>query len=131
VKLVCFNAERLGGINADGRIVDLTALAQPLPGHTLQQMIEKVMLGWADIKPVFEQELGSQRRLEPDEVTLMPPVPAPSKILCYGLNFLEFGRIPPLDKEIFLTSTPTLACGHRLRGEEGDSYSAMQETPLV
>ena len=30
-----------------------------------------------------------------------------------------------------LTSTPTLAFGHRLRGKEGDSYGAMQEKPLA
>ena len=108
MKLVCFNTERLGGMNADGRIVDLTALAQPLPGHTIQQVIEKVMLGWADFKPVFEHALATQRGLDPDEVALMPPVPAPSKILCYGLNFLEFGKIPPLDKEIFIKATSSL-----------------------
>ena len=30
-----------------------------------------------------------------------------------------------------LTSTRTLAFGHRLRGKEGDSYGAMQEKPLA
>ena len=30
-----------------------------------------------------------------------------------------------------LTSTSTLAFGHRLRGKEGDSYGAMQEKPLA
>ena len=29
----------------------------------------------------------------------------------------------------FLTSSPTLAFGHRLRGKEGDSYGATHETP--
>ena len=74
MKLVCFNAERLGAINAEGRIVDLTALAQPLPGHTLQQVVEKVMLGWAEFKPAFEHALATQKGLEPDSVALMPPV---------------------------------------------------------
>ena len=32
---------------------------------------------------------------------------------------------------LYVTSTPTLAFGHRLRGKEGDSYGAMQEKPLA
>jgi hypothetical protein len=30
-----------------------------------------------------------------------------------------------------LTSSPTLAFGHRLRGKEGDSYGATHELPLA
>ena len=32
-------------------------------------------------------------------------------------------------KHEYLTSSPTLAFGHRLRGKEGDSYGATHEKP--
>lgn len=108
MKLVCFNRERLGAINGNGLVVDVTDLIHPLPGHSLQQIIEIAMTGWDRFKPEFEKAISARPGLDPLEVRLMPPVPAPSKILCYGLNFLEFGKIPPLDKEIFIKATSSL-----------------------
>ncbi len=58
-------------------------------------------------------ELGPSRPL--DEVTLLPPVPNPGKILCVGLNYLphilETGRAKP-EKPTIFTRYPDSVVGH-------------------
>ena len=108
MKLVCFNDTRLGVVSHDEQVVDVTDLAEPLPGHNLQQIVEKVLSHWAELQPKFEVALNSRSRVSLASVALMAPVPEPSKILCYGLNFTEFGMVPALDKEIFLKPASSL-----------------------
>ena len=47
-----------------------------------------------------------------------------------GVGMLGMLRIQALSGD-FLTSSPTLAFGHRLRGKEGDSYGATHEKSLA
>jgi 2-keto-4-pentenoate hydratase/2-oxohepta-3-ene-1,7-dioic acid hydratase in catechol pathway len=50
-----------------------------------------------------------------DDVTLLPPIPNPDKILCVGLNYIshikEGGREPP-PKPIIFTRFPNSQVGH-------------------
>ena len=108
MKLACFNNTHLGIVSDDEQIIDVTDLAEPLPGHNLQQIVEKVLLNWSQFQPTFEAALKDRAGVPIDSVSLMSPIPAPSKILCYGLNFSEFGMVPPLDKEIFIKPASSL-----------------------
>lgn len=111
MKLVCFNHDRLGAVKPDGSVCDVTHVAKGLPSHTLQELLEAVMGNWKELGPAIgkEAERGTGQPL--DSIRLLPSIPSPSKILCYGLNFLEFGKTPPLDKEIFIKAS-TAALGH-------------------
>jgi 2-keto-4-pentenoate hydratase/2-oxohepta-3-ene-1,7-dioic acid hydratase in catechol pathway len=108
MKLACFNNTHLGLVDNDDQIVDVTDLAEPLAGHNLQQIVEKVLGHWPSIRPKFEAALKLRKGVPIHTVSLMAPVPAPSKILCYGLNFSEYGMVPPLDKEIFIKPASSL-----------------------
>lgn len=46
-----------------------------------------------------------------------------------GAGYWFARRLPQGGDMGFLTSSPTLAFGHRLRGKEGDSYGATHEKP--
>ncbi|MFH1604677.1 MAG: fumarylacetoacetate hydrolase family protein [Pseudomonadota bacterium] len=102
MKLVCFNDDRLGVVKPDGSVCDVTHVAKGLPSHTVEELLEAVISNWKELGPAFgkEAEKGSGQAL--DSIRLLSSVPSPSKIMCYGLNFLEFGRTPPLDKDIFM-----------------------------
>lgn len=102
MKLACFNHTRLGIVSNDDQIIDVTDIAEPLPGHTLQQIVEIVLSTWPEKQPKFEEALKRRAGVALHTVALLSPIPEPSKILCYGLNFSEYGMIPPLDKEIFI-----------------------------
>ena len=74
----------------------------------------------ADLKSVLasgavEELEGKGRAVPLDEVTLLPPIPNPDKILCIGLNYLphilETGRAKPDYPSIF-TRYPESVVGH-------------------
>ena len=53
-------------------------------------------------------------------------------LIALSWTYIAFGEMPVVAGLFYgLTSIPTLAVGHRLRGKEGDSYGAMQEKPLA
>ncbi|MEI6405810.1 MAG: fumarylacetoacetate hydrolase family protein [Actinomycetes bacterium] len=108
MKLACFNHTHLGVVSDDEKIIDVTDLAEPLAGHNLQQIVEKVLSNWTLMQPKFEAALKSRPGVPINTVSLLSPIPEPSKILCYGLNFSEFGMVPPLDKEIFIKPASSL-----------------------
>ncbi|MEI6838085.1 MAG: hypothetical protein WCK56_09845, partial [Alcaligenaceae bacterium] len=90
MKLACFNHTHLGVVSDDEKIIDVTDLAEPLAGHNLQQIVEKVLSNWTLMQPKFEAALKSRPGVPINTVSLLSPIPEPSKILCYRLNFSEF-----------------------------------------
>ena len=87
MKLACFNDTHLGVVTADERIIDVTDLAEPLPGHTLQQIVEKVLSSWGQMQPIFEAALKNRVGVPIQTVALLSPIPEPSKILWHGSPF--------------------------------------------
>jgi 2-keto-4-pentenoate hydratase/2-oxohepta-3-ene-1,7-dioic acid hydratase in catechol pathway len=79
--------------------------------------------GHADLKAVIAADAvgalaGPALRLALADVTLLPPIPAPEKILCIGLNYLphilETGRPKPDYPSIFVRY-PDSVVGHGRR----------------
>ena len=90
-----------GILKAEG-VVDLGSRAPGLK-HAL----------WATTSLAEEAARHANFKLE--DVTLLPPIPDPEKILCVGLNYMshikEGGREPP-PKPIIFTRYPNSQVGH-------------------
>lgn len=90
MRLVSFatNGRERIGIRRGGKVVDVTSVDDTLP-DTLLELITTV--------PDYESRLAALSRdsdhlLNLDEVTLLPPIGRPGKILCLGLNYVEHAR---------------------------------------
>lgn len=68
----------------DGRLRGLTATDKAYPG-TLDRLVAGGMQALAEASAV----LGKGRELDPDVITFLPPLGAPGKIICVGLNYAE------------------------------------------
>lgn len=112
MKLVSFS--RLGscgfGAVVDGGVVDLTDKLAP-DVTTLKQAIAFDLL---DIAADFIQDRAADFRLS--DITFLPVIPDPAKILCVGLNYkkhvAETGR-PDADYPTIFTRYPDSQIGHR------------------
>ncbi len=98
MKFVCFNTKpqaagagkrfRIGAIS-DGRIADLTPSVLP-SGLTDAEVLRCYDLALDFITPAAEAlESGGLPMFEFEEVILEAPIPAPRKIICIGLNYLD------------------------------------------
>lgn len=76
---------RLAAILDDGRLVDLGSTHQDLPSCIMEfaAVADDALIALA------EKQIPSGTPFSADEVQLLPPVPAPSKILCVGLNYAD------------------------------------------
>lgn len=95
MKLVSFrrpDGEASWGVAKDAGIVDL--------GHCAKNLLDAL---WATAS--LADMAAGPASFQLDDVTLLPPIPNPDKILCIGLNYtshiLEGGREPPRKPIVF------------------------------
>jgi 2-keto-4-pentenoate hydratase/2-oxohepta-3-ene-1,7-dioic acid hydratase in catechol pathway len=87
MKLVTFKAagaDRVGVLDEDG-VVPLEALVADVPAD----MIGVIAAGAPLLAEAAKALAGGASHLPLAEVTLLPPIPRPGKILCLGLNYVE------------------------------------------
>lgn len=108
MKLVSFTASGQASYGAlvKGGILDLSRrLGRLFP--TLRAAIARGELGH-----VAEEVRSGRPDFELDQVTLLPPIPHPDKIICAGRNYrahaAEAGGPPPENPQVFLRLTNTL-----------------------
>ena len=86
MKLVTYRnngSEHIGAV-VDGEVVDILSADGSLP-HSVLRILEEDALD--AVSRAVEGGLGKRAAL--NSVTLMSPVPRPSKIVCVGLNYLD------------------------------------------
>ena len=86
MKLVTYRnngSEHIGAV-VDGEVVDILSADGSLP-HSVLRILEEDALD--AVSRAVEGGLGKRTAL--NSVTLMSPVPRPSKIVCVGLNYLD------------------------------------------
>ena len=104
MKLLSFThagASSWGAVARDGRIVDLARCADPVI-PTLREAIAQ--LGVDGIQKRLDGVPASARTLAFEDVSLLPVIPDPRKIICIGLNY-EAHRIEAKRAEV---ANPTL-----------------------
>jgi len=98
MKFICFNTKpqptgsgkryRIG-VLSEGRVADLTPALLPM-GLTDAEVLRCYDMALDFITPAAEAlNSGGLPMFELDEVTLEAPIPAPRKIICIGLNYLD------------------------------------------
>lgn len=95
----------------DGRLRGLTATDKAYPG-TLDRLVAGGMPALAEASAV----LGRGRELDPDAITFLPPLGAPGKIICVGLNYSEHSKesgFKQPDYPTLFARFPSSLIGHR------------------
>lgn len=98
------------GCPVDGQIVDLSIAAPSLP----TELVSLLAMG-AEAMQQAEQAAktaGSEAMLSADDITYLPLIPRPPKIICIGRNYaahaIEGGAEPPTYPEIFYRGATSL-----------------------
>ena len=104
MKLILFNGGSPGLLTKDG-VIDISSIVQAAGGRSGQSAMEAIITQISDIGSTL-QRMGKDGEVIPlSQVTLEPPLPMPSKILCMGGNFSEFGHRAPGPMWGFLKSS--------------------------
>lgn len=80
---------KLGG-RQNGSLRDLSAAGLPLSIPSI--------LADRDLRARAEKALDAGPEIDPDNVEYLPPIPAPSKIICVGLNYADHAAESPYDR---------------------------------
>ena len=114
MRFVAYDEQGVSGLAvaaSDGRYRGLRAGDPGFPGA----LTSLVAAGQGALHAAADRLLRQGRPVELDAVTVLPPLPAPGKIICVGLNYvdhsLESGFQPPPVPTIFLRVASTLV-GH-------------------
>lgn len=98
MKLLFFNDYRLGLLK-DGRVFDVSSVASKVPAAGPHDVINGIIANFDQ----FKDELNSAAvgdGLALSEVTLRPPLPKPTNVVCMALNYREDGtmlKTPAID----------------------------------
>jgi 2-keto-4-pentenoate hydratase/2-oxohepta-3-ene-1,7-dioic acid hydratase in catechol pathway len=132
MKLVSFvhgGEPSFGAVAAGGRIVDLRAV-------TGCQSL-KALIGSGGLQGLASRIAGAAASLALDEVTLLPVIPDPGKIICIGMNYQEHvaetGR-EVTEKPTLFNRYPASQIGHGqpiLKPRESDQLDYEGELALV
>src|SRR5688572_6135753 len=88
MKLARFGEDRIG-IVRDDRIVDVTEIAGATPGEWPPVAMNRLIANFAEMKGRLEQAAGPGAPLA--SVRLLTPVPWPSKVVAYPVNYHDHG----------------------------------------
>jgi 2-keto-4-pentenoate hydratase/2-oxohepta-3-ene-1,7-dioic acid hydratase in catechol pathway len=96
------SGERRLGAQTPGGIADLCAVDSSLP----RTMLELLAGGAAALAQAqrASQAAGAEHVVAPGAVTLLPPVPNPSKIICIGLNYRDHAAEVGLELPEYVTA---------------------------
>jgi 2-keto-4-pentenoate hydratase/2-oxohepta-3-ene-1,7-dioic acid hydratase in catechol pathway len=102
--------EGLAAAAPDGRFHGLLSTDAAFPGP-----LSRLVAAGAEALQDAGRRLLQGAVVDPDAVTVLPPLPAPGKIVCVGLNYvdhsIESGFVPPAFPTIFTRFASTLV-GH-------------------
>ena len=90
MKFVLFNDGRPGLLRDDG-VVDISDVVGRLGSRVGQEAMEAIITHIDDLRADLSQLEQTGNAVPLSDVTLLAPLPRPSKILCMGGNFREFG----------------------------------------
>jgi 2-keto-4-pentenoate hydratase/2-oxohepta-3-ene-1,7-dioic acid hydratase in catechol pathway len=97
MRIVSYESDRgsRAGVLRDGRVVDAwDAIREQHPrgAHSVRQLLAQDLVG-----ELAGRLDGAGDQLSLDEVTLLPPIPDPDKIICMGLNYGEHAEEAGID----------------------------------
>ena len=104
MKLVFFDDFKLGVVKGDN-VVDVSAAVSGVPHTSPQDLINRVIGGFADHRAAIEGIVAAEDGVPAASVSLRPPLPKPYTIVCMAVNYMEDGtRDEPAPINAFLKS---------------------------
>jgi 2-keto-4-pentenoate hydratase/2-oxohepta-3-ene-1,7-dioic acid hydratase in catechol pathway len=94
MKLLLFNEGRPGLLKGDG-VIDISDAVRSVAPGTGQEAMQAIIANFDTLRPELERLQQSGQSVPVSSVKLNAPLPRPSKILCMGGNFREFGHRQP------------------------------------
>jgi len=91
MKFVLYD-DGLPGLLRDDGVVDISGVTGPLGASRGQEAMEAIITHIDDIRTELSRLQREGNAVPLASVTLQAPLPRPSKILCMGGNYLEFGH---------------------------------------
>ena len=104
MKLLLYNDHRLGVLK-DGLVYDAMSAMRGMRFATPSDRMRALIARWEEFKPLVEEAVSRNKGVPVASVTVRPPIPHPTKIICAAVNYLEFGQRPPADLEAFIKSS--------------------------
>lgn len=90
MKLSMFNEFQLGVIKGD-RIVSVGEAVKDIDYHTPQELMEKVIINFAELAPRFQEIVNKSEGVPIASVRLRSPLTKPTNIDCMAVNYMESG----------------------------------------
>lgn len=91
MRIARFGAGRVGIVDGE-HLVDVTDAAGIDPDEWPRVGPNRLIADWARVRPHVEAALTSGERIPLDSADLLTPVPAPSKVIAYPVNYHDHGR---------------------------------------
>jgi 2-keto-4-pentenoate hydratase/2-oxohepta-3-ene-1,7-dioic acid hydratase in catechol pathway len=89
LKILRFNDDRVGIVKSDNRVVDVSDTVSSRKAKGPQRVMEEIIEGWRTYRRRFEKVMAEQEGIPLGGVTLLAPLPRPSKCLAAFVNYLD------------------------------------------
>jgi 2-keto-4-pentenoate hydratase/2-oxohepta-3-ene-1,7-dioic acid hydratase in catechol pathway len=93
MKIMLFNDFRLGVLRGD-EVIDVTDVVRDIPCLTPQDLMRGLIARFDDYRGRLEAAAASGEGIALASVTVRPPLPRPSNIVCMAVNYMEDGTLP-------------------------------------
>ncbi len=105
MKILYFDDFRLGVLNKDGAVVDVSGVVKDIPHLGPHDLINGLIERFAAYRGKLEQAAASGKGIPLASVRIRPPLPRPVNIDCMAVNYMEDGtRAEPAPINAFLKS---------------------------
>src|SRR5688500_948801 len=89
MKIARFNDNRIGVIQGNDKVVDVSDAIDHRAERSAEDVIEDVIENFSSFRPKFEQIAAKKVVVPRAKVKLLPPLPRPSKCMAAFSNFLD------------------------------------------
>ena len=133
MQLALYNDFQLGVITGD-TVSNATAAVADLDYHTPQEMMQMIIVDWANRGPRIADAAAGRAGIPLTDVTLQPPMPRPGQLVCLAGNYIE-PRAPERTAFNAFLKSPNSLIGHngtvRLPPAEATVFHFEPELALV
>ncbi len=91
MKILYFDDFKLGVLNNQGEVVDVSALVQGIPHIGPHDLINGLIEHFEDYRIDLQQAVETRKGVPLETVRLRPPLPRPVNIDCMAVNYMEDG----------------------------------------
>ena len=103
MKLVLFDDYKPGLLKGNS-VIDISGATQRVAGKSGQETMQGIITDFEALRPELNRQLSEGKEIPVSSVKLQAPLPKPGKVICMGVNYLEFTKGTPAPIMVFLKS---------------------------